>query len=128
VEEGKARAEALKTLAESWSQAGDSAREIFLLQKIEPIIRQLTATISDTPIDKITVIDSRLNGDGGLNPGRLMALAEQVKQVFGIDVVDKLKGLGEGTKSVPVPSPAPAPIIEHVVEPKTAPPPKVKER
>jgi len=132
IEEGKARAEALRTLAESWAHAGDSAREIFLLQKIEPIIRQLTATISDTPIDKITVIDNRLNSEGSINPGRLMVLAEQLKQVFGFDVVEKLKGLGEGPKSIPAPSAAPimhpAPIEPELAEPKAAPPPKVKDR
>lgn len=109
VEDGKARAEALKTLSTSWRAAGDNAKDIFLLQKIEPIIRQITATISDTPIEKITLIDSR-GGDASLNPGKLLALSEQVKQVFGIDVIEKLKGLGEGDadgkRTVPADSPS----------------------
>lgn len=116
VEDGKARAEALKTLSTSWRAAGDNAKDIFLLQKIEPIIRQITATISDTPIEKITLIDSR-GGDASLNPGKLLALSEQVKQVFGIDVIEKLKGLGEGDADGKRPVPADSPSI-------SGPPPK----
>ncbi|HRF58981.1 MAG TPA: SPFH domain-containing protein [Fimbriimonadaceae bacterium] len=92
VENGRARAEALLTLAESWTKAGGNAREIFLLQKIEPIIRQLTATISDSPIQKVTIIDSTASG-GDNTPAKLFALNEQIKEVFGIDVAEKLKAL-----------------------------------
>lgn len=122
IEDGKARAEALTTLAASWKKAGDNAREIFLLQKMEPIIRQITNTISSTPIDKITVIDSRISGGGSggsFNPGKLMALAEQVKDVFGIDVVDKLKGLGEPTPAESLPS--------QRAQALSAPPPPIKD-
>lgn len=95
VEEGKAKAEALKRLAASWSAAGDQARQIFLLQKLEPIIRQLTETIAETKIERVTVIDNRATGGGALgNPARLLALSEQIKEVFGIDVVEQLRGLG----------------------------------
>lgn len=109
VENGRARAEALLTLAESWTKAGGNAREIFLLQKIEPIIRQLTATISDTPVQKVTIIDNP--GVGGDNtPTRLLALNEQIKEVFGIDVAEKLKALPTDRRS-PRPSSAP-PVLE----------------
>lgn len=95
VEDGKARADALRQLSKSWSQAGDQAREIFVLQKIEPIIRQLTATISETRIDKVTLIDSGSSGGtGGLDPRKLVALNEQVKEIFGIDLVEKIGGMG----------------------------------
>ena len=95
IEDGKARAEALRQLSKSWTEAGDQARDIFVLQKIEPIIQQLTATISDTKIEKVTVIDSQSSGSGtGLDPRRLMALNEQVRELFGIDLVEKLGQMG----------------------------------
>lgn len=103
VEDGKARAEALQSMAASWNAAGDQAREIFLLQKIEPIIDKITDTISTAKIDKVTVIDSAISG--GSSPARLLALNEQVKEVFGIDVVAKLQDMG---------GPRPAPIVQVV--------------
>jgi flotillin len=106
VEDGKARAEALRSMATSWNAAGDQAREIFLLQKIEPIIDKITDTISAAKIDKVTVIDSAVSGGG--SPARLLALAEQVKEVFGIDLVAKLQELG---------GPRPAPVIQVVAAP-----------
>lgn len=101
IEDGKARAEALRTLSKSWSEAGDQAREIFLMQKLEPIIRQLTDTIGDTRIERVTVIDSQSpqGGPGGIDPKRLIALNEQVKELFGIDLAEKLGTLGQSVGS-----------------------------
>lgn len=93
IEDGKARADAFRQLSRSWSNAGDQAREIFLLQKIEPIIKQVTATISDTKIERVMVIDSPA-GSGGSDPRKLLALNEQVKELFGIDLAEKLGQLG----------------------------------
>jgi flotillin len=104
VEDGKARAEALTTLAKSWQTAGDSARQIFLLQKIEPVISQITSTIAQANIEKITVIDPKISAAGGaFNPGRLLSLAEQAKEVFGIDIVEKLRAMGSSPPATPQP-------------------------
>lgn len=96
IEDGKARAEALRQLSKSWTAAGDQAREIFLLQKLEPVMRQITDVIGETRIEKVTVIDSPAGagGSGNLDPRRLIALNEQVKELFGIDLVDKLGQMG----------------------------------
>lgn len=119
VEDGKARAEALRSLAKSWTEAGDQAREIFLLQKIEPIIGQLTDTIGETRIEKVTVIDTPEGGSGpgGMDPKKLIALNEQVKELFGVDLVEKVSAMGgnsgkkEAVKVVEVSSAEP-PISE----------------
>lgn len=103
IEDGKARAQALERMAVSWHEAGDQARQIFILQKIEPIIGSITSTISSTPIDKVTVIDTRNSGGSNMDPRRMLQMAEQVKEVFGIDIVEKLKQVtdtsGDGGKS-----------------------------
>ena len=119
IEDGKARAEALRRLSKSWTEAGDQARDIFVLQKIEPIIQQLTETISDTRIGKITVIDSAAGGSGGgYDPRKFMALNEQVKELFGIDLVEKLGNLGGSQKPTERP-----PSIIPVVQTDAPPPP-----
>ncbi|MBX3096994.1 MAG: hypothetical protein KF812_09035 [Fimbriimonadaceae bacterium] len=96
VEDGRARAEAIGKLADTWNTVGPQAREIMLLQKLEPIIHELTQSIATTRVEKLTLIDSSGSGSGGsLDPKRLLVLSEQIKEVFGVDVVDKLKTLGE---------------------------------
>ncbi|MBS1713585.1 MAG: flotillin family protein [Armatimonadetes bacterium] len=126
IEDGKAKAEALTRMSQSWQEAGDQAREIFLLQKIEGVIRQVTSTISETNVGKMTLIDAKTSGANGsdpVSPARLMALNEQLKQMFGIDLAEKVKGLGS-TKATPPTTPEPvaalreeAPAIETVTAP-----------
>lgn len=94
VEEGKARAEALRTLAASWKRAGENAREIFLLQKLEPILRSLVATIAETEVEKVTFIAP--GSPDGSTMSRAVRAVEQIKEIFGIDIVEKLKALPDG--------------------------------
>lgn len=92
VEEGRARAEALRTLAESWRKAGPHARQVMLTQKIIPIIEAMTDMIAETRIDKVTVIDG---GSGQSFAPRALGAVEQIKEVFGVDLVEKVKQFGE---------------------------------
>lgn len=126
IEDGKARAAALRQLAAAWSQAGDQARDIFLLQKIEPIIRQLTATISTTKIEKLTVIDSKTSS-AGIDAGKLIALNEQAKELFGIDLTEIVRSVGGRKEPVAEPpktlQAAPAAPSETPAEPNPQAPP-----
>jgi flotillin len=121
VEDGRARADALTRLSESWSDAGDQAREIFIIQKIVPVINQLTDTISQTKIDKVTVIDTDSSGGkGSIDSGRLLALSEQVKEVFGVDLVGKLQDFAPAEDGNTLPA---ASVVESDSPPPV--PPKV---
>jgi flotillin len=101
VEEGRARADALARLAASWNAAGGNAREILVMQKLEPVLRKLTETIAETRVDKLTVLGG--SPRGGLDPAALLRANEQIKEVFGIDLAEKAKRLGEApTPSVEV--------------------------
>jgi flotillin len=124
IEDGKARASALSQLSLAWTEAGDNAREIFLIQKIEPIIQQLTATIGQTNVQKYTVIDT--GSGGGSDASRLVGVAEQIKELFGVDVVAKLQQMApvEGTQSAPQ---LPSPAIETKAEEFTVPAAQVQE-
>ncbi len=111
IEEGKAKADAFRALAESWQRAGDNAREILILQKIEPIIRQLTDAIAETKIDKVTIID---NGSGsganasGVDVGKLLAINEQIKTTFGIDLAEKIKEFPASKQPIVIKTEAPS--------------------
>lgn len=92
-EHGKAQADSLKHLAEAWRKAGPAARDVFLLQKLGPIVKLLTNIIAETHVEKITMIDSRtadLSHNSSL-PIKAVSTLEQIKQIFGIDVIEKLQ-------------------------------------
>ena len=82
LEEGKAQAEGTKRLAESWATAGESARDIFLLQKLEGLLKTLSATVPDVDVQNVTVIDSQ----SGNLATQAAAFMTQLKQASGLDV------------------------------------------
>ena len=118
IEDGRARAEAIRQLSATWSAAGPQAREIMLLQKLEGIIQEVTDSIAPTRVEKLTVIDS---GGGGNDARKLLTMSEQIKEVFGIDLVDKVKRFGE-----PAPA-APARRAALEVEPSKPTPPPIPD-
>jgi len=95
IEDGKARAEGTLRLAESWKSAGSSARDIFLLQQLEPLLKILTDSIPTVEVDNVTVVDSA-NGTGAT---RTASFIEQLRQTTGIDITAAAKRLSEGAPS-----------------------------
>ncbi len=115
IEEGRARAEALRKVAETYRQAGPSAREMLLTQKLNGIIGALTDTIPATNVEKVTMIDSR---SGGGLAGKAISTVEKIKQLFGIDLIEKLNNIGNGAHSI-----VPEPVVVHVPPPLPPTPP-----
>lgn len=130
VEDGKARAEALRTLSRQWKESGDNARQLMLVQKLDRIVEGVSGMIGDAHIDKVTIIDSRATGsDGGSMAAKALVASEQIKQVFGVDLVEKLQEWGKVKKEVvPTAAPKPAPIPEPKVEPVRQPEPVVERK
>ncbi|MBD3885302.1 flotillin family protein [Phormidium tenue FACHB-886] len=89
IEEGKARAEGTLRLAESWRSAGPNARDIYLLQRLETLLKTLTAAVPDVRVQNVTVIDAQ----GGTAATKLGAFIEQFRQTTGIDLVEAVQGL-----------------------------------
>jgi flotillin len=99
IEDGRARAEALKKLAASWEQAGPSARNVVLMQKLDSVIDAISTTIADKQINKVTMIDGRSPslGDGSGNgsfPLKAYGTLQQIKDLTGLDIVEKLQNVG----------------------------------
>lgn len=98
IADGEARAQVLRTLAQRWKAAGPNARDVFLLQKMDKIIEAITATVADTQIEQLTMIDSKtpsLGTDGSL-PVKAISTIEQIKQVLGVDLMDLLRKRNDG--------------------------------
>lgn len=118
LEEGKAQAEAAKRLAESWRDAGPNAREIFLYQKLEVLLKTMVETVPKVEVDNVTVVNSKNGGTAS----KLAAFLEELKQTTGIDVADAVDNL---TSKKPEPKQIPAqpaqPLKSAKVPPKTPP-------
>ncbi|MBN1947871.1 MAG: hypothetical protein JW797_19550 [Bradymonadales bacterium] len=93
IEDGKAQAEALNAVSEQYRKAGKNGRKVLLLQKLDPILATLTNTISDVRIEKVTLIDtgSAAGAASGSLPAKALYNLEQIKQIFGVDLVEKLQ-------------------------------------
>ena len=91
LEEGKAQAEGTKRLAESWVNAGDSARDIFLLQKLEGLLKTLSATVPEVDVQNVTVIDT----NSGNMAAQAAAFMTQLKQTSGLDVAGAINGFAQ---------------------------------
>lgn len=97
VEQGKAEAEGISSLAESWRAAGPNAREIFLYQKLEQLLQTLVSTVPEVAVDNVTVINSQ----GGGNATKMAGFLEELRQTTGIDVAAAARSLsGQGPKAV----------------------------
>lgn len=110
VEEGKATAAAIRSLGETWTQAGDHARQIFVAQKLSGLVAQLMSTVGEVAVDKVTVIDKSLAGGGGNFAVNAALTAEQLKQTMGVDLAALVRNLGgrpDGESPLPRPVPPP---------------------
>jgi flotillin len=92
IEQGRATAAAMDEIALAWKQVGDNARNVFLLQKVDGLMRQVMETVSGLKVEKLTVlggIGSGGNGagSGGDVTGRLIAASEQLKAATGVDLL-----------------------------------------
>jgi flotillin len=87
IEDGKAQAEGSKRLVESWQAAGPAAREIFLFQKLETLLKTMVATVPEVAVRNVTVID----GNNGNSASKLASFMEQMRQTTGLDIADAVR-------------------------------------
>jgi flotillin len=96
IEQGRATAAAMDEIALSWHQVGDKARSVFLLQKVDGLMRQVMETVSGLKVEKLTVLGGVGGpgngvGGGGDVTGRLIAASEQLKAATGVDLLAALR-------------------------------------
>jgi len=106
VEQGKATAKVLSDLATTYRAAGDSGRDVLLMQKLVPLLGEISGTIGDLRVRRLTVIGKGTgsNGDGEALATKLLNTSEQIKAATGIDVPAVLRDrLGSDTERPPPP-------------------------
>ncbi|MGQ4650168.1 SPFH domain-containing protein [Lyngbya aestuarii] len=92
IEQGKAQAEGTMRLAESWKAAGPSAREIFLFQKLEVLLKTMVASVPEVEVQNVTVINEQSGG----NVTKIAAFLEQLRQTTGMDFAGAVQHLAGG--------------------------------
>jgi flotillin len=132
-EEGKATATAIRSLGATWAKAGDSARQIFVAQKLSRLVETMMSTVGEMPIDKLTVIDRELAANGSNLAVKAAVTSEQLKQLLGVDLAAVLQGLAgqraAGTlPSVTLPSTLPSATLPPPLPSATLPPPLPRPR
>ncbi len=97
IESGKAQANGIRLLSESWATSGPNAREIFVLQKLEPLLQTLSKSIPTIEVKSVTVIDAQ----NGSTATQLGSFLEQIKQTTGIDAATAINRMlpGDSGKS-----------------------------
>ena len=114
LEDGQAEVEVLRRKLELWKQAGEEAEQLFLIQMLPDILKQVVSTVDNLKIDKITVVDSGNSGTGGGGvpavfnqiAGSTPALLESLKASTGIDVAGMLNRASSKTETPPSQPPA----------------------
>lgn len=86
IETGKSQTYGTMKLAESWKGAGESAREIFLLQKLDTLLKLIGDSVPEVEIQNIRVI----NAQGENTPLKVANFLDQLKETSGIDVKNLL--------------------------------------
>ena len=132
VEEGKAVTAVLNQITDAWITAGENARDVFLMQKLQNLVDTLTRTVQSVKVDKVTVLGTGGNGDG-LAP-KVISASEQIKAALGVDVLGALEQRTAATAKpkarttapqqqiragAPMPKPAPQTAPRAPVAPRT---------
>jgi flotillin len=89
LEDGKAQVSGIQELAASWQVAGTSAREMFLFQKLELLLKLMAAGVPDVYVQNLTVIDAQNGG----TVTKASAFLEQLRQATGVDVTQVVEHL-----------------------------------
>ena len=62
IEQGRSQAEGLRDLVESLKRSGDDAKRLFLLQKLEPLLKMLSDTVQPVEVEEVSLIGEKAGG------------------------------------------------------------------
>jgi flotillin len=103
VEQGRATAGAMQEIATTWRRVGDNARQVFLMQKVDGLMRIVMSSAGDLKVDRLTVLGGIGGNSGGSDlAGKLIAMSEQLKAATGLDMVQAVRERVAGKPVPPV--------------------------
>lgn len=90
-ERGRAMAAVLAMMTEAWVKAGKDAKDIFLIQNLESVLRTVAERVGQVKIDEVNLLDG---GDGSALPSYVASHPAMVSRVLrelrdstGVDVI-----------------------------------------
>lgn len=90
IENGKARAEALRVVAAEWAAAGDAGRDVYVLQQLRALVTIAAGRVAQTQIDDLQVVDG---GDGqalgavlAAYPAAVASVLMETGRAVGVDI------------------------------------------
>jgi flotillin len=86
LEDGKATVAVLNEMIGTWKAGGESARDIFLMQKLQSVMSALVSSIETIEVDKVAVLPRSSSGDSGSTAANLARLNEEIRASVGVDV------------------------------------------
>jgi flotillin len=99
VENGKAAASALQSVAAEWKTAGKSGREVYLLQQLRSFVEAAVARVAQTQVDELSIVDG---GDGQAYaafvanfPAAVARVMAETARAVGVDIRSLLGGREE---------------------------------
>ena len=102
IEEGEANAKALQAVTSTWKKAGTNARDIFLMQKIDVLMKQALETIHEVRIDKVTFLPAPAKGQQQTPlVNNLVSASEQIKAALGIDIAQVINQVTKKDDAAP---------------------------
>lgn len=96
IEDGKAQAEGTQRLAESWKAAGTNAKDIFLFQKLEILLKMMAMGVPNVEVESLTVVD----GKHGSKATQIASFVEQLRQTTGVDLAQVASNLTSSNNEI----------------------------
>lgn len=78
-EDGKALAQALELLAKAWANAGPHARDVYLIQQVEQLMKTIVSRLGALKVGEVHIIDP---GDGSALPNYVAGFPSTVTSVL----------------------------------------------
>lgn len=100
LEEGRATVQVLDEMISVWQQSGGSARDIFLMQKLQSVMKQLVSTVGAVKVDQITMLPPG-EGGGSDTTRKAVRMVEELKGALGVDIPKLLESAVETRPSSP---------------------------
>lgn len=104
--DGEALAEVLRMMTEAWLKAGRDAKDIFLIQQLETVLKTVTDKVNKISIGDVTLLDggkgSALPEHVAAMPATVAAVLKEFRETTGVDITGILSrdsGSGDGDDS-----------------------------
>ncbi len=90
-ESGHALAEVLQLMTNAWLKAGDSAKDIFLIQNLEQVLSSVVERVNAVAVDEVTLLDdgsgSSLAAYAASYPAMVSSILSELRESTGVDVI-----------------------------------------